>query len=734
MAPNPRVTAAFSAMANIGIHESKVKPVLKRLLKLYDKNWELIEEESYRALADAIFEEEENKLLEPDQSNKNKKDREVDDEEAHMLEEPLRPLKRLRLRGQEGQSSRPLTSPVHNLASFPLKIPKLEDGTVPEISPRLQPQSRAALSDGNARHDAPHVPPQDVIVNKGKQPVSPQVTPRGGRSMSDHTSLAEPLKESPAEPRAAPLVNNKMIVPFTFIKPKDEPVDHLPDCEIPLAVIPYEPPSGGDSLMGAAEKKDDHDTMVSQCRDEDVEHEYTILSSIEEPTSDVDVALPSIGEEQCVKITQTDDVSKESETNVSPIVRENKDPVMANGSISVRSSPSLAEPEGPSSLPYPSDQDDAVLASKKFGTNGFLQSNGGKELEDPVPAYSGTLVVVPKCQLTTENDARAVHNVNDLAKGEERVNISWVNNTTNDLPPPFHYIPQNLVYRNACVNFSLSRIGNGDCCSTCKGNCVLSSKPCPCTNKTGGEFAFTAQGLLKEAFLDECIAINRDSQNYFYCKACPFERSKNDDCLEPCKGHLKQKFIKECWSKCGCGKQCGNRVVQRGISCKLQVFLTSDGKGWGLRTLEDLPKGTFVCEFVGEILTVKELHERNMKNPKSGKYTFPVLLDADWDLGVVKDREALCLYAASYGNAARFINHRCLDANLIEIPVEVECPTHQYYHFAFFASRKIAAQEELTWDYGINFDDDDESVELFRCRCGSKFCRNIKRSNRSLRS
>jgi len=62
MAPNPRVTAAFSAMANIGIHESKVKPVLKKLLKLYDKNWELIEEESYRALADAIFEEEENKV------------------------------------------------------------------------------------------------------------------------------------------------------------------------------------------------------------------------------------------------------------------------------------------------------------------------------------------------------------------------------------------------------------------------------------------------------------------------------------------------------------------------------------------------------------------------------------------------------------------------------------------------------------------------------------------------
>jgi len=388
--------------------------------------------------------------------------------------------------------------------------------------------------------------------------------------------------------------------------------------------------------MDAAEKQDDHDTLGSQCRDEDVGHEYS--SSIEERTSYVDVALPSIGEvkisqelllgswelvfqlhrndqivkivldtclqlytttltlifilelwrdvshlefdtdsnnnsqEQCVKIKQTDDVSKESETNVSPSVRRNKDPVIEN-EISVRSFSALAEPEVPSSLPCPSDQDEAVLASKKVRTNGFLQRNGGKDPEDPISTNSGPLVVIPKCEFTTENDARAVHNVNDLAKGEERVNISWVNNTTNDLPPPFHYIPQNLVYRDAYVNFSLSRIGNEDCCSACKGNCVLSSKPCPCTNKTGGEFAFTAHGLLKEAFLDECIAINRDFQNYFYCKACPFEQSKNDDCLEPCKGHLKQKFIKECWSKCGCGKHCGNRVVQRGISCKLQVIV-----------------------------------------------------------------------------------------------------------------------------------------------------------------
>lgn len=59
MAPNQRVTKAFRAMRAIGILEEKVKPVLKDLLKLYDKNWELIEEENYRALADAILERDE---------------------------------------------------------------------------------------------------------------------------------------------------------------------------------------------------------------------------------------------------------------------------------------------------------------------------------------------------------------------------------------------------------------------------------------------------------------------------------------------------------------------------------------------------------------------------------------------------------------------------------------------------------------------------------------------------
>lgn len=62
MPTNPRVVKAFRAMKALGISEKQVKPVLKKMLKLYEKNWELIEEENYRALADAIFDEEESKV------------------------------------------------------------------------------------------------------------------------------------------------------------------------------------------------------------------------------------------------------------------------------------------------------------------------------------------------------------------------------------------------------------------------------------------------------------------------------------------------------------------------------------------------------------------------------------------------------------------------------------------------------------------------------------------------
>ncbi len=89
------------------------------------------------------------------------------------------------------------------------------------------------------------------------------------------------------------------------------------------------------------------------------------------------------------------------------------------------------------------------------------------------------------------------------------------------------------------------------------------------------------------------------------------------------------------------------------------MFLTPEKKGWGLRSTEKLPRGAFVCEYVGEILTNIELYDRTIQKTGKAKHTYPLLLDADWGTeGVLKDEEALCLDATFYGNVARFINHR----------------------------------------------------------------------------
>lgn len=62
--------------------------------------------------------------------------------------------------------------------------------------------------------------------------------------------------------------------------------------------------------------------------------------------------------------------------------------------------------------------------------------------------------------------------------------------------------------------------------------------------------------------------------------------------------------VYECGPWCGCDRtRCQNRLVQRGIRVRLQVFQT-DSCGWGVRCRDDLDRGTFVCTYAGEMASV----------------------------------------------------------------------------------------------------------------------------------
>ncbi|CAN1129325.1 Histone-lysine N-methyltransferase SUVR4 [Linum perenne] len=325
--------------------------------------------------------------------------------------------------------------------------------------------------------------------------------------------------------------------------------------------------------------------------------------------------------------------------------------------------------------------------------------------------------------------------LDDITNGIENVRISLVDDYGREELPKFSYIRSSTVYQDAKLQFSLARISDADCCSSCVGDCVAQPVPCACSSETGGDFAYTRQGVLTDDFLEACLSMTINPQNHqlFFCEDCPLARIKNESMTSKCSGHLIRKFIKECGIKCRCHMSCANRVVQRGITCKLQVFATREGKGWGVRALQDLPRGTFVCEYAGEILTNTELYERNVHTGGGdGRHTYPVTLDADWGSErTLSDDDALCLDATNWGNVARFINHRCHDANLTNIPVEVETPDRHYYHVALFTVREVKAQEELTWDYGIDFDDHDHPIKAFKCLCGSRYCR-YKKPKRKL--
>ncbi|XP_064949041.1 histone-lysine N-methyltransferase SUVR4-like isoform X6 [Musa acuminata AAA Group] len=703
-----KAIAALNAMKAIGIPMQMAKPVLKNLLKVYENNWEYIEAENYRVLADAILDIQESQ--EKDMGGKGK------DVIASDDPEPCR----MRVRARQDDHPPPPSNANPNLAGeTSQKRPRLEAGVSRE---HKGDGPVSSLRSQGIMNDEPSLPQpsfgkaanQDLLQRPLTRQTTAEVVPpqtcnisdRAGQTSShlNHRQIKTPnqdkrdnsiiLKEPKVEPGTEFLqkhhTGNCSSDP---VSPKDEPCEYdSPVSETPIAMIhPSQPHSSGNIGQQSCHISSKGHSTLQQ---------------------NVDGSMTQKGQ------------------------RNNAKESLPVNAFTTGTTSELLSVQESSSFNVDVASSDLGEKDTLINQSGMIQKMKEPEIPKSRSLTSCSLVVVqPQHAL---GRSRLLHDVNDICKGEERVRISVVNEISREeYPPSFNYIPRNIVYQNAYVSFSLARIGDEDCCADCFSDCLAAPIPCTCARETGGEFAYTSDGLMKKEFLDECISMYREPQKHhlFYCKDCPLERSKNDVLPEACKGHLVRKFVKECWSKCGCSMHCGNRVVQRGITRNLQVFLTSEGKGWGLRTLDELPRGAFVCEYVGEVLTNMELYDRTMQTTGNAEHTYPVLLDADWGSeGALKDEEALCLDATFYGNVARFINHRCFDANLIEIPVEVETPDHHYYHLAFFTTRKLEAFEELTWDYGIDFDDHEHPIKAFKCRCGSRFCRDIKRRRRRSRA
>lgn len=112
-----------------------------------------------------------------------------------------------------------------------------------------------------------------------------------------------------------------------------------------------------------------------------------------------------------------------------------------------------------------------------------------------------------------------------------------------------------------------------------------------------------------------------------------------------------------------CNSKCKNQLFRKHFYPKMKVFRTT-GRGWGLKTLEDIKSGHFVIELVGEVIDSSELDRRIKTKHENGDKNFYFM----------KLDKNLTVDAESKGNLARFMNHSC-EPNCRALPWTVDGKT-----------------------------------------------------------
>lgn len=164
----------------------------------------------------------------------------------------------------------------------------------------------------------------------------------------------------------------------------------------------------------------------------------------------------------------------------------------------------------------------------------------------------------------------------DMTNGKENVPIPLVNYIDHSLPTYLAYKTQREPYEEVRLNLDEEFLCGCDCTDDC-----LNKDTCAC-------WQLTIQGssLYPGGVPDPNVG-------YYYKR-------------------LQERVITgiyECNPQCKCSKTtCLNRVVQHPLQLKLQLFKTPN-KGWGLRCINDIPKGTFICIYAGYLYTEQKANE-----------------------------------------------------------------------------------------------------------------------------
>lgn len=135
-------------------------------------------------------------------------------------------------------------------------------------------------------------------------------------------------------------------------------------------------------------------------------------------------------------------------------------------------------------------------------------------------------------------------------------------------------------------------------------------------------------------------------------------------------------LIYECSHLCKCKvDRCHNRVVQFGPRKHLKVVNSHIFKSKGVITMADIPKGAFICEYAGELLTHSEAIKRLDENERNNKMNYILFLKEHCLIsGVEDDKELTTIVDPSRkGNIGRYLNHSC-EPNCQIFSVRIDSP------------------------------------------------------------
>jgi len=127
--------------------------------------------------------------------------------------------------------------------------------------------------------------------------------------------------------------------------------------------------------------------------------------------------------------------------------------------------------------------------------------------------------------------------------------------------------------------------------------------------------------------------------------------------------------------------------------------------GYGVFAARRIRKGTTVIEYLGERVSHAQADARYEDKDPNDNHTFLFTVDAKTVIDAGVD-----------GNEARYINHGCdpnCESTAMDKRIFIE------------AIRTIQPGEELSYDYQIQRDDDDDANvdDVYACRCGARNCR-----------